>query len=281
MVEIRIAGPDDIPAIVAMRASAGWQAYQWALHDAMRPPHARFWIGFDGGEPVATGSGISYGAFGVVGNMVVAETHRRQGLGSAVLERVLDFLSSRGATSVELSATADGRPLYERHGFVSAGGSAMVAVPRDAPLDVADDLRVTPAAPENLNELAAYDVPRFGGDRAALLAAALADPQRPVLLSRRGAELVGYAVLRLEGGRLGPWLADDTAVASALLGATIARAPEALTIGTNIGHDNGAGVHWLRGIASAFDRWDGRMRLGPEPERRSATIYGNAVGALG
>lgn len=258
------------------------RAYEWALRDAMRPPHALFVLGLDGGAPIAMGSGISYGALGVVGNMVVTEAYRRRGIGRAILERVLSFLTDeRGCALLELSATAMGRPLYARYGFEPAGASAMATIPRASVTSSAEG--VAEAELEALDELVAYDAARFGGDRRAILEAALADPARPVIVARRDGAATGYAVLRPVAARLGPWLADDPDVAAALLAAAADRVPEDAPLTTNLSLANTSGVAWLRGIGAQLDTWEGSMRRGDPAaiRRRRETIYGNVVGALG
>jgi len=56
--------------------------------------------------------------------MGVAASHRRQGLGSALLRATLEAASARGITRVELVVRADNAAaiaLYERHGFELEG----------------------------------------------------------------------------------------------------------------------------------------------------------------
>jgi predicted N-acetyltransferase YhbS len=281
--EIRLATPDDLPRIRALRTSVGWQTHPWAVLDAMREPHARFFIAADPDRPIAIGSGISYGGLGVVGNMVVASDRRREGLGSAVLERVLAFLEERNVERVELFATAEGRPLYERHGFVALQPGTMVEIPASARDRLAAPGSVQRAGAVDLARLAAYDRPRFGGDRTPILAAALEDPARPVLLTKLDGRIAGYAVVRGEAERIGPWLADDITAASALLAAAfgLRRGTDNGAILANAPGENVAGRAWLTSIGAALTRSDGRMARGAPIERQLETVYGNAVGALG
>ena len=281
--EIRLATPDDIPRIRTLRTSVGWQTHPWAVLDAMREPHARFLLAMDAGRPVAMGSGISYGPLGVVGNMVVASDRRREGLGSAMIERVLAFLEGRGVARVELFATSDGRPLYERHGFAALEPGTMVHIPAAARERLASSRRVRHAGAADLGRLAAYDRPRFGGDRSPILAAALQDPARPVLLTELDGQVAGYAVIRDEVERIGPWLADDVVAATALLAAAFAlrRGSDGGSILANAPGENVDGRAWLASIGAVLISSDGRMARGAAIARRLETVYGNAVGALG
>lgn len=278
-IAIREAAEADLPAIVALRHEVGWHAFEWALRDAMRPPHGHFLVADDAGRVVGCGSAVDYGPLGVIGNMVVTASQRRRGLGAEILRRLLAFLRERGCRTVELYATAAGRPLYEGHRFRVVSAGMLMTVPASA-LGAASPGGIQNGDARHLPELAAYDAPRFGGDRSRLLGAALTDPLRPVLVARNGGAVRGYAVIRPDGVRLGPWVADTPDDAATILsGAFQLTGSETLT--TNIASDNRPGVAWLSGIASEVQRHDGRMRLGPPAARRAETLYGTTVGALG
>lgn len=57
------------------------------------------------------------GKIGTVLNVLTYPRHRKKGYGSQVLRALLDEAKRTGVSSVELSATEDGRPLYEKLGF--------------------------------------------------------------------------------------------------------------------------------------------------------------------
>lgn len=278
---LRDADEADLPALGRLRASVGWGVHDWALRAVLRRP-ARCLVAVDGaGAVVASGSGIAYGRLGFIGNMVVARARRRQGIGSAILEAITEFLSGAGCDRLELYATSDGRPLYASHGFEIVGTSAMASVPAAASVEADPTIRVDSAGPEALEALVAYDRPRFGGDRRTLLAMMLTDPDRPLLVARRAGLVAGHAWLRPEAARIGPFLADTPAVAASLLSVAAGRMPDAEHFSLNLPLENRAGVEWLRDLGVALDPWDGRMGRGPQVPRRDDTIYGNAVGALG
>jgi len=228
------------------------------------------------------GSGIAYGQLGVVGNMVVAGDHRRRGLGTRVLEAVLAFLASRGVGRVELFATPSGRLLYERHGFAVMAPSGMVELAVTAVRDLATDATtVREATPADLDRIAAYDLPRYGADRSVILRSALADPDRPLFLATNNGELVGFAVLRPGGPRMGPWLAEEPVTAGALAAAATARLPASAVLITSVPGENTAGWAWFESLGARIVVSDGRMARGAGIARRLETIYGNTMGALG
>jgi GNAT superfamily N-acetyltransferase len=277
---LRVADADDLPAIARLRESVGWAVHDWALRAVLEAP-ARCVVVTRRARPVAVGSGISYGRYGFVGNMVVDEGHRRRGLGSIVLEAITGFLEEAGCTRLELYATDAGRPLYARHGFEVVGPSTMARISSDLEVAPPAGTSVEPARVEHLELVVAYDRPRFGGDRGALVARMLADPERPVLVARRAGQIVGWGWLRPEAERIGPFVADDPRAAAAVLGTALAALPPGRRLALNLPGANRDGLAWLRGIGAELETWEGRMSRGEPIPRREETIYGNAVGALG
>jgi len=278
---MRLADESDLAALRGLRESVGWSAHDWAMRAVLDPSDARCFVATEpGGRIIGVGSGISYGALGFVGNMVVADDHRRRGVGAAILEEIIQFLDNeRDCTRLELFATGDGRPLYARYGFVLTGPSAMATLPRRAPL--APDGSLELGEEGNVDAVSSYDAPRFGGDRRRLLAMMAADQERPLIVARRDGDIAGYAWLRPDGPRIGPFLADTPAVASTLLAEAFARLPEADELTLNLPSSNTPGSRWLTELGVTSTPWDGRMARGSEVERRDDTIYGNLVGALG
>ena len=277
---MRRAGVADLPRIVELREAVGWGVYDWALRLVLKAPHARCLVVESGNHVVGVGSGISYGALGFVGNMIVDDDHRRRGIGAAILDAVVAFLAGRGASRQELYATPEGRPLYARHGFEPIGPSTMVRVPRAA-VPASNGVELAEAGPASLRDLVAYDAPRFGGNRPMVLEPMLADPARPLVMAHRDDEIVGYGWVRPDVERIGPLIADTPEVATALVGAAFERIRSAEWLTLNLPPDNRGGVARLAELGAELEPWDGRMGRGPQVPRRDETIYGIAVGALG
>lgn len=279
-IELLHATEADLPAIERLRTSVGWSSHEWALRLVLGEP-GRCWVAAEGAEVVAVGSGIAFGAIGVVGNMVVAETHRGRGLGSALLDEVLAHLERAGCRGFELFATPAGRPLYASRGFRLEGDMASIQVAPDTALTPDPRIPVREAVSDDLDAVEAWDAERFGGSRRALLAMAIADRDRPLLVAEAGGELRGMAWLRPDEGRLGPFMADDTATATALVSAARTRLPATTSIGFTLRAENEVARTWLAGLGVAVEPWQGRMVRGDLGSRRAETLYGNVVGALG
>lgn len=282
-VRIRLATPAELPRVAALREEVGWGARPWAL-DAIAPPVGAIWVAADSdahgdggsGAIVGCGSGIVHGRLGIVGNMIVAASHRRRGIGGQVLRAVLDYLEPRCDT-IELNATASGRPLYERFGFEPVTGYLVANV---APALGATHRSLSVSHATDAAALAAWDAERFGGNRLRILEAALNDPERHVLLAR-GEEVAGYAVVRPIETSIGPFVADSLEAARALIAAAGEVAPSVSAWRIVPSGDSSIATAWLRASGVALEPHGTQMRLGRPPRRRSEAIWGVAAGALG
>lgn len=98
--------------------------YQKALSDGS---HIAYLV-FDGNRLAGTG-GVSFfqvmptyhnpsGRKAYLMNLYTKPEYRRRGAASNTLDRLVQDAKRRGVTAISLEATAMGRPLYERYGFV-------------------------------------------------------------------------------------------------------------------------------------------------------------------
>jgi GNAT superfamily N-acetyltransferase len=273
---IRAATPADWARIAELREEVGWSVRPWTLH-AFRPPVGAAWVAEDAGQVVGCGSGIVHGRIGIVGNMVVTATHRRRGIAGRILREVLDFLEPRTDT-IELNATLDGQPLYERFGFeaVTRFHGANLPPPAGAVSDLVVGEWTDAAA------LAAWDALRFGGNRLTILAMAVHDPGRSVLAARAASgELAGYAVVRPTEQAIGPFVADLPDAAAALLEAAARQASSVQRWRITLPGDNAVAIEWLRDRDIELQPHGMQMRLGIPPQRRIISIWGTGAGAIG
>jgi GNAT superfamily N-acetyltransferase len=61
-------------------------------------------------------------------------SHRRRGLGSLVLDAILQWCRARRIRRLTLHASDEGRPLYERFGFRPTNEMRLELAPSDAPV---------------------------------------------------------------------------------------------------------------------------------------------------
>jgi GNAT superfamily N-acetyltransferase len=132
---------------------------------------------------------------GWIGNLIVPERLRGRGYGSRLFEAAFSVLQGQGMTSVWLTASASGRPIYEKSGFVAIDEVERWVSCKRAHFGPADSL-----VKDGGLKLVALDRVAWGEDRSALLEA---------LDARGEAYACGDAValLQREPGLqiVGPW----------------------------------------------------------------------------
>jgi predicted GNAT family N-acyltransferase len=85
-----------------------------------RDPHCIHVLAFDGDAAVGTGRlDLDYG--GKVGRVAVVATHRRSGVGTAVMEALHALARGRNQSRLWCHAQLTAVPFYQRLGYVSSG----------------------------------------------------------------------------------------------------------------------------------------------------------------
>jgi hypothetical protein len=169
------------------------------------------------GELVGTALRWLWGkSHATVGLVMVSPKMQRQRLGQHLMHALSADLGDR---TVLLNATAEGRGVYERMGFVITGeirqhqGNASPA----QVVALADGERLRPLGRSDVKRLIALDARAAGMPRDAMLKQLLAEGDT-VVLAREG-EAVGFATIRRfgRGYAIGPVVAPDLAGARALI----------------------------------------------------------------
>jgi len=207
----------------------------------------------------------SFGATGWIGALGVLPRARGRGAGTALTEACVEWLRARGAETVLLHATDQGRPVYERVGFVSEGRSRAW---RGGPRHASRPRGLRPLGPADRPAIAALDQAVTGERRDAVL-----DAIAPLsgLAAERDGRLRGYLLSSPWGA--GPAvLSDDEDCGIELLAAArgATQGPSILTLPDQNTAAVGALEHWgFRPVNHAE-----RMRLGPELPWRPEHLFG-------
>jgi ribosomal protein S18 acetylase RimI-like enzyme len=195
--------------------AADWRIFteRGRLHVAQTPD----------GRIVATTAILPYGGrFAWISMVLVAGEFRRRGLATLLMRRAMDELAAMGLVPV-LDATPDGRAVYRALGFRDSWGfhrltrrerqAAAVAPPTP------QGVSIRAVTSEDWSALSAYDALAFGADRSAVLAGLRGRLPGAELVAERDGQIAGFLLGR--DGRLarhlGPLLAEDAAIAQALL----------------------------------------------------------------
>lgn len=124
-VSIRLMTRSDLPAVLDIEGSVftvPWTA--GTFRSLMLRAGARLWVAESRGAVVGYAAVWAVMDQAELGNVAVAETHRRRGVASELVETVLSWLRERRVREVFLEVRASNRAaqrLYEGHGFQPVG----------------------------------------------------------------------------------------------------------------------------------------------------------------
>lgn len=199
-----------------------------ALSQAVRWPHRledwqfvlRVGTGFvaeEAGALIGTALGWKQGdSHASVGMIIVSPEYQGKGIGRDLMNLVLEEVGSR---CTRLIATAAGKPLYERLGFVATGTihqhQGTMAVVEPVALAAGENIRLAePGDIEKIIELANRGT---GMSRDEVLKQLVSVAEGAVL--ERNGEIAGFSIMRRfgRGHAIGPLVAPDSERAKALI----------------------------------------------------------------
>lgn len=267
----------DVDAMLRLCAVAGWNQTPADLRRLLTLEPQGCFAARDLGRLVGTTTTTTYGsALAWIGMVLVDPDHRRRGIATALLGAALEHLRRRGVSTIKLDATPDGRPVYERFGFVPE--TRLERWSGEAARFGAN----VPAG--RWEDVAAADTAAFGLDRGRILRSILADSPYPPIVSRneRG-ELSGHVVAR-PGSRaayVGPLIAAGLDEARELLGAALDCIGDG-PVFIDVNAEFAGATDILRSMGFVPRRELLRMRLGPDREvGLSSRVFAIAAPELG
>ncbi len=209
---LRVMTRADIPAGMRLKEIAGWNQTPADWERFLRASPEGCFVAEADGRVVGTATTITYeGRFAWIGMVLVDPEYRSQGIGTRLLEKTIEHLDAQAVPTLKLDATPQGKPIYEKLGFVSEYEIERWMLKRSPGAETTPGPRARP----DLEGILQLDREVFGADRSELLRSL--DREMPTFtleVNLRG-ELAGYALGR-QGSRadhLGPWMALDEASA--------------------------------------------------------------------
>jgi ribosomal protein S18 acetylase RimI-like enzyme len=272
---IRPAGPGDLARLGPLYEQSGFGARLAGVVGFARARlDGEVVVAEAGGELVGVAAGAVFrapggsggsGGTGWVGGVAVVPAHRRVGLGGALTEAIVEFLEGRGVATVLLHATALGRPVYERLGFVPETAYVTLSGPTLARASTGATVRAGRAA--DLAAVLALDRAATGEDRRRLLSALW--PTGGLVAAVDG-RVLGYHLAS-------PWrpggatIAADAGTGLALLDAV--RVAPGDEVAISVPAANAAAVGWLESAGFQERYRTIRMHRGPRVAWDPAALF--------
>lgn len=233
------------------------------------------------GEVIATALRWRWGpSHATLGLVIVSPACQGRRIGHRLMSTLLEGLDG---VDVMLNATAEGRGLYERLGFVRIGEVRQhqgVALP--APLvALAPGRRLRPAGQNDGAAIEALDTAARGMPRPALVETLLAEADSTVVLDEDGVAR-GFAMLRRfgRGHLIGPVVAPDEEGAKALI-AHLAGQAAGRFVRIDIDFDSGL-AEWLESLGLLrVDAPTTMVRGTPPAPAKGARLFAITTQALG
>jgi ribosomal protein S18 acetylase RimI-like enzyme len=262
-VHIRAMTPADLDFAAACTAAEGWRSetrdefegfYEHAPEGCLVAERGHRRVGICVATP--------YGAYGFVGELIVASEARRHGVGRRLLESAIAYLHGLGVGTIYLDGVLAAVPLYERLGFRRVCRSLRFS----GTLHGRAHPHVRPMVEVDLDAVRALDRSAFGVDRGFFLERRLA--QSPVLCKvlEQDGKIVGYVLGRRTEDlvSVGPWVVHPEVERPVDLLESLAVETGDCTLGLGILESNTAAVAAVRALGFA-ERADPpwRMALGP------------------
>ncbi len=224
---------------------------------------------------------IDYGPFSYIGLMAANPEVQRRGIGKSILDGLLSWASARRCPTVLLSASAAGVHLYEKTGFIRQDRTDLLARKKpDQTGRIEESILVRSLEGTDFGNLVSFDRTYFGAERASLLQSYYEDsPSRFLVVGDEKAHISGFLVAQER--TLGPWVANDSRTAGALLSEALKFAfvdpPTVFVSGANK-----KCLDLLSSFGFELQRSLSYMYLGKEIQRaRSTAIFGEATLGFG
>ena len=218
-------GSADLDGASGLVVEAGWNQVRadWQLFADLG---AAFAVKGDRGDVVATAATLPFDPFGWISMVLVRQSHRRQGLATALLEHCIAHLRNRSLVPV-LDATPAGRSVYQPLGFRDCWAISRwrrAASSASSPTYTADAV-VRPFREHDWPAVLVLDASAFGADRRGVLQRLYARSQGFACVAEQHGRITGFLLGRdgRQATQVGPVVATEPAVAAALLGDALPR----------------------------------------------------------
>jgi len=258
---------EDLRLGLRLSRQAGWNQIEsdWRRFMNMEPEGC-FVAELDS-RPAGTTTTCILGATAWIAMVLVDESSRRKGIGTALLKHALDYLDARRIKTIRLDATSAGRPVYEKLGFVPEYELARF---EGTPQPVESSPATIEAPSEIYADIIEFDRKITGTNREKLLGSLFAEFPRNVRILRHRDTMDGFITMRPGANaiQIGPCTATANAGAALLADALGRCAGKAVFVDMPTGNVSAVGIAESSGlkIQRRFTRMCRGERIEDKPE---------------
>jgi hypothetical protein len=171
------------------------------------------------GQVISCAGLFQYDRMASIGAVIVSKTHRGLGLARKMIDTLLDQCDQ--SIPVVLTATVQGRPVYEKIGFHTAGYITTYKAQKTTPetLRVSDDIHLSSADESHLPCIEALDEKGAGTNRSSFLKNRMNRAAQRIIAKNEHHEITGFAfgVETPANLMIGPLAANDEITALSLI----------------------------------------------------------------
>jgi GNAT superfamily N-acetyltransferase len=277
---IRTLSRDEIRLTTDWAAEEGWNP---GLHDAQSfyaADRDGFLVAEVDGQPVGCISAVAYGSdFGFIGLYIVVRAWRGRGIGLRLWNAGISRLSGR---VIGLDGLPAQQGNYKRSGFTPAWRNVRYAgIAR--PSEKAASGEMVPLSKVAFDALCRKDREVFPAPRTAFLREWCSIPDSAGRAWLHNGRIGGWGVIRRcrEGHKIGPLVADESAIALALYAGLCDTVPAGDAVYLDLPEPNAAAFSLAQSLGMSRVFETARMYKGPAPECNLGVVYGITSFELG
>jgi GNAT superfamily N-acetyltransferase len=220
---------------------------------------------------VATATAFLFGSIAWLATVLVDKDFRGRGIGTQLVEHALAYLDRSGIQTVRLDATDQGRPIYQRLGFVT--DYELVRF-EGGPVSQSRGKAVTPVTQDQLEAVVALDRQITGTDRRRLIERLFLERPDRAALVVEDEMVVGHTMLRpgCRATQVGPAAATAQEAGRRLLQWALTHCDQNRVF-VDIPGDNRSATDWAFGRGFVVQRRFVRMYRGQPVRDRPDQIW--------
>lgn len=203
MLHVENMTPEDFEFAIRLTDTMNWKLADEDFEFMLKLEPQGCFVLFDAAKRIGIVTVVSFGRIGWLGNLIVAETHRKKGAGSLLAKHAVNYLMNKGVKTVGLYAYIDKIPFYKRLGFEY---ESEFAVLEGRGFSSPIKPRLRKARKEDVREIVEFDKTCFGDSRKKLLTHILLNHNNHCYLYAENGKITGYAASKVyeDTAELGP-----------------------------------------------------------------------------